>query len=165
MGSNLTAREGLLCPQKAGEGDLQAFQFLFQFVARFGSRCKPVLTAHRLQHQRRSGSPFGRKSAHRTLERVCTAFQGGGISHGVWNSFLVIILGLIWQIVLGVKGSEWAWKSRKFASVQQFKDTQRAWGTWGWVLFALNLVFSVIIVLVAMAMIASGELDPDMFNF
>ena len=88
-----------------------------------------------------------------------------GIANGVWVSLLICLLGIIGTIWLGAKGSEMAWGKRRFASVQQFKDTQRAWGTWGWVLFALNLVFSVIIVLVAMAMIASGELDPDMFDF
>lgn len=50
-----------------------------------------------------------------------------GIGNGVWISFLVLILGTIWSIVLGVKGNEWAWQNRHFESIQQFKETQAAW--------------------------------------
>jgi len=88
-----------------------------------------------------------------------------GISHGVWHSFLVIILGLIWQIALGAKGSEWAWKSRKFDSVQQFKDTQRAWAIWGGVAMLLGFVLGVIVGLMFAALIATAGLGSDSFNF
>ena len=61
-----------------------------------------------------------------------------------------------------------AWGKRRFESVQQFKDTQRAWATWGWVFFALSLVFWVIIGLVFGAAIISGisgELDLSRLDF
>ena len=29
--------------------------------------------------------------------------------------------------VLGVKGNEWAWKSRRWASIEQFKTHQKNW--------------------------------------
>ncbi len=88
-----------------------------------------------------------------------------GISHGVWNSFVVIILGIIWQIVLGAKGSEWAWKSRRFASVQQFKDTQRAWAIWGWVAMFLGFGLGVIVGLMFVALAATAGLGSNSFNF
>jgi len=88
-----------------------------------------------------------------------------GIAHGVWNSFLVLILGLIWQIVLGAKGTEWAWKSRRFTSVQQFKDTQRAWAIWGWVFFFLYLIGTVIVVILVMGAVAAGQLDLGDLDF
>ncbi len=53
-----------------------------------------------------------------------------GIGNSVWIAFVVLVLGLIWQIYLGVKGNELAWQNRKFESVQQFKDTQAAWSKW-----------------------------------
>lgn len=51
------------------------------------------------------------------------------ISHNVWIGLLSIIpyLGLIMAIVLGVKGNEWAWQSRRWESVEQFKAHQRSW--------------------------------------
>jgi hypothetical protein len=30
-------------------------------------------------------------------------------------------------IALGVKGNEWAWKSRRWRSIEQFKAHQRGW--------------------------------------
>jgi len=63
-----------------------------------------------------------------------------GISHGVWNSFLVVILGIIWQIVLGVKGNEWAWQNRRFESIEQFRETQAAWSKWGWIVLVVSAV-------------------------
>ena len=63
-----------------------------------------------------------------------------GISHGVWNSFLVVILGIIWQIVLGVKGNEGAWQNRRFESIEQFRETQAAWSKWGWIVLVVSAV-------------------------
>ena len=92
-----------------------------------------------------------------------------GVANGVWVSLLICLLGIIGSIWLGAKGSEMAWAKRRFDSVEQFKSTQRAWATWGWVLFALNFIVVVIIALVfgaaIMAGIASGELDPSTFDF
>ena len=91
------------------------------------------------------------------------------MANGVWISLLICLLGFIGSIWLGAKGSEMAWAKRRFDSVEQFKGTQRAWATWGWVFFALNLVGGVIIALVfgatIMAAIASGGFDPNNFNF
>jgi len=72
-----------------------------------------------------------------------------GIGNGVWISFLVLILGTIWSIVLGVKGNEWAWQNRHFESIQQFKETQAAWAKWGWIIFIISLVGGLLIALFA----------------
>jgi len=72
-----------------------------------------------------------------------------GVAHGVWNSFLVIILGIIWQIVLGVKGNEWAWRNRKFESVEQFKQTQAVWSKWGIIVFVVVFVLCAVVMLPA----------------
>lgn len=84
-----------------------------------------------------------------------------GISHGVWISFVVFLLGFIWNIYLGLKGSELAWRSRRFDSIEQFKATQRAWAMWGWIFFFINLIGTVIAVFVIMAAVAAGTLDLD----
>ncbi len=72
-----------------------------------------------------------------------------GIGNSVWIAFVVLVLGLIWQIYLGVKGNELAWQNRKFESVQQFKDTQAAWSKWGWIIFIISFVGGLLIALLA----------------
>ena len=47
-------------------------------------------------------------------------------------------------IILGIKGSEWAWQHRKFESIDQFKAVQKAWAIWGLVLFLICIVLTVI---------------------
>jgi len=48
------------------------------------------------------------------------------------------------KILLGFKGSEWAWQSRPWASVQQFKLIQRMWMNWGVI---LTIIFVILWVL------------------
>lgn len=47
----------------------------------------------------------------------------------VWIGLLALIpqVGWLMAIALGAKGNEWAWKSRKWRSIKQFKDHQRGW--------------------------------------
>ena len=51
---------------------------------------------------------------------------------GLWA--LVPYVGFIMAIVLGVKGREWAWKNKRWESVEHFNDVQRRWSFWGVVL-------------------------------
>jgi len=70
---------------------------------------------------------------------------------GVFNGVLISLLALIpffafvWAIVLGIKGREWAWRNKKWNSVEDFKNTQRPWDIAGIVLFAIWVVAIVII--------------------
>ncbi|QQG50381.1 MAG: ribonuclease G [Candidatus Berkelbacteria bacterium] len=75
------------------------------------------------------------------------------IFNKVWIGLLALVLPfipvvggigvLVMAIVLGLKGSEWAWKSRKFESVEQFKKVQKAWAIWGLVIFVIGIVIMV----------------------
>ena len=73
-----------------------------------------------------------------------------GIGNSVWISlvgFLIPFLGFIMAFVLGAKGSEWAWKARKWESIGHFQRTQRAWALWGlgiWIAFAASVVFIIV---------------------
>jgi len=53
-----------------------------------------------------------------------------------------LFLGGIASIVLLFIGNDVAWKSRKFASVDEFKAVQKAWAKWG-------LIFFIIVILIA----------------
>lgn len=78
-----------------------------------------------------------------------------GIAHNVWIALLVFCLPVIWQIVLGVKGSEWAWQQRQFDSVEQFKQTQAVWSKWGWIIGLVGIAIWVLAWIFNAAMFAS----------
>ncbi|MGA7180710.1 MAG: cytochrome c oxidase assembly factor Coa1 family protein [Thiobacillaceae bacterium] len=65
-----------------------------------------------------------------------------GIGNETYISFLVVIpyFGLIFLFVLGAKGSEWAWRNKKWESVEQFRRVQRKWSLWGLALVAIGLM-------------------------
>ncbi|MFP5270711.1 serine/threonine protein kinase [Coleofasciculus sp.] len=51
------------------------------------------------------------------------------LTNKVWIGLLALVpqVGWLMAIVLGAKGNEWAWKSRKWRSIEQFKAHQRGW--------------------------------------
>jgi hypothetical protein len=75
----------------------------------------------------------------------------------VWLSLLSLIpipiIGLAVAIVLGIKGNEWAWRSKKWDSIEHFRRTQRIWLIWG--IVALFLPF---ILIIGIALIVVGIL-------
>ena len=79
-----------------------------------------------------------------------------GIGNSVWIAFLVLILGIIWMIVLGIKGNEWAWKNKKWDSIEHFKKTQRTWKRWGVGLFIAGIVLGILYAIVAAVLVATG---------
>lgn len=70
-----------------------------------------------------------------------------GVSHGVWISLIGFIpfLNIIMYFVLGVKGNEWAWRNRRWDSVQHFKRTQRKWAWWGLVAWVVSGLFGFLV--------------------
>jgi hypothetical protein len=73
-----------------------------------------------------------------------------GIGNGVWISFLALILGIIWSIVLGIKGNEWAWQHKKWNSIEHFKKTQKIWSKWGVGLFIVSIAITILWIIVAL---------------
>lgn len=65
-----------------------------------------------------------------------------GICHKVWISLLSAIpyVGVIMCIVLGVKGNEWAWRNKRWDSIEHFKRTQRTWAYWALAIFVLVVI-------------------------
>ena len=51
----------------------------------------------------------------------------------VWVGFFCFVpqIGWIMAIALGAKGNEWAWRSRRWRSIEQFKAHQRGWAISG----------------------------------
>jgi hypothetical protein len=60
------------------------------------------------------------------------------------------ICQILISVVLGIKGSEWAWKSKKWKSIEHFRKTQKTWLTWG-------IVFSVALFIIGIVLGVSGN--------
>lgn len=71
---------------------------------------------------------------------------------GLFNNTFIALLcfvpcvGWVMPFVLGVKGNEWAWRNKKWESVESFKIAQRrwAWGGLGVFIFCIILIVSTI---------------------
>jgi len=70
----------------------------------------------------------------------------------VWLGLLSCVptIGWVMTIALGAKGNEWAWKSRYWRSIEQFKAHQRGWAIAG---ILIGLPVSLILWSVAIAII------------
>ena len=68
-----------------------------------------------------------------------------GIGNKVWVALVGLVpvpfLGLAVGIVLGIKGSEWAWQCKKWDGIEQFRHRQRIWMYWGIAAFFAPFVF------------------------
>ena len=75
-----------------------------------------------------------------------------GVGNQVWLALLALIpvpfAALAVAVVLGLKGNEWAWQSKKWDSIAQFQRTQRIWMIWGIVALFLPLLFIVGVLLI-----------------
>lgn len=74
-----------------------------------------------------------------------------GICNSVWIALLCFIpyFNLAWAIVLGIKGNEWAWRNKKWDSIEHFKSTQRSWNIAGIVVFVVSIVIAIVAIIVA----------------
>jgi hypothetical protein len=68
-----------------------------------------------------------------------------GLGNGVPIALLSFIpfFGFIMNIILGVKGSEWAWKKKRWESVEHFKRVQKIWAWWAAGIYAFFIVMAV----------------------
>ncbi len=87
----------------------------------------------------------------------------GGIWLGI--GYLVVslvpflnLVGLGMAIYFGIKGNDWALMHRRFVDEQQFVAVQNAWRNWGFVIFAIGIVFFVVLIVFDIALIGSGAM-------
>jgi hypothetical protein len=69
-----------------------------------------------------------------------------GLGNATFVAFLTFIpfIGFFIPFVLGFKGNEWAWRNKRWDSVDQFKTVQRKWAFWGFALAGALIVFFVL---------------------
>jgi hypothetical protein len=70
-----------------------------------------------------------------------------GIGNNTFIAFLafVPVVGIVMPFVLGAKGSAWAWRNKRWDSIEDFKATQRKWAIAG-----LITIVAVVILTAAM---------------
>lgn len=75
---------------------------------------------------------------------------------GIGNNTLIALLtfvpfvGFVMPFVLGAKGSAWAWQNKRWNSIEEFKQVQRSWAKWGFIIFLafVTLIAAMIFVIV-----------------
>lgn len=72
-----------------------------------------------------------------------------GLWNHVWISLLVLVplLNLVILVMLGIKGNEWAWRKKRWESVEQFQRVQRKWSMWGIGILIFNITVSITAIL------------------
>ena len=77
---------------------------------------------------------------------------GAFLMNWVWGIFnktyialltFVPLVGVFMPFVLGFKGNAWAWKNKKWDSIEHFRRAQRKWAMWGVIMLIFSLVVSV----------------------
>lgn len=76
---------------------------------------------------------------------------------------LLPLFGLIWAVVVGIKGNEWAWKNSDFSNtpedIRAFQLTQDSWnraGLFAFILAIIVILFLSFCVLIGLISIASN---------
>lgn len=95
---------------------------------------------------------------------ACTLCLFWGIGHRVYITLLCLIpiLNIIWPIVCGFKGYEWAWEQSKFESMDAFMYSEESWNRIGFILAIIELIFFIIwLILMAITIFAAMSLIND----
>lgn len=72
-----------------------------------------------------------------------------GIPNKSYQTFWVFVpfFGFIWMIVCGLKGNEWAWKNKKWSSIEEFEKSQYKWALVTNIIATITILISVILCL------------------
>lgn len=84
-----------------------------------------------------------------------------GLFNHVFIALLMFVpfVNIVMIFVLGAKGSAWAWRAKRWESVEQFKRVQRAWAIAGVIVVAALAVFTAFFA--AMFFMVSGMLKES----
>lgn len=68
-----------------------------------------------------------------------------GIGNKTYIAFLMFVplVNIVMALMLGLKGSAWAWRNKRWDSVEQFRAVQRKWAYWALGLYAAMIALSV----------------------
>lgn len=82
-----------------------------------------------------------------------------GIGNSVFIALLMFVplVNIVMWFVLGAKGSVWAWRNRRWDSVEHFQRVQRKWAIWGVVIYLLGIGVGVLAGVGAMYALKESE--------
>ena len=82
-----------------------------------------------------------------------------GIGNDTFIAFLMFVpfVNLVMPFVLGVKGSAWAWRNKRWESVEHFKSVQRRWALWSFAIYAAFAVSVAAAVFIVIGAIKSSD--------
>jgi hypothetical protein len=82
-----------------------------------------------------------------------------GIGNNTFIALLVFVpfFGLVMPFVLGAKGSAWAWRNKRWDSVEEFKRIQRKWTRWALILIAACIAGIVALFMAISAMLKTSD--------
>ena len=82
-----------------------------------------------------------------------------GIGNNTYIALLMFVplVNIVMPFVLGAKGSSWAWRNKKWESVEEFKVVQRKWARWSAVAIVLIVSVMVGLFFLLMATIKSSD--------
>ncbi|CAN5132266.1 cytochrome c oxidase assembly factor Coa1 family protein [soil metagenome] len=82
-----------------------------------------------------------------------------GIGNNTFIALLMFVplLNLFIWIVLGAKGSEWAWRNKRWDSVEHFLKVQRSWARWGMAIWLLVIAACIALFMTIVMTFKSSE--------
>jgi hypothetical protein len=82
-----------------------------------------------------------------------------GIGNSVFIALLMFVplVNIVMVFVLGAKGSVWAWRNRRWDSVEHFRQVQRKWAIWGVVIYFAGIAVAVLAGVGAMYALKQSE--------
>ncbi len=91
---------------------------------------------------------------------------GAFLLNWIWgignNTFIALLMfvpfvNFVMPFVLGAKGSSWAWRNKRWQSVEDFKRVQRKWALWSLIVFAAVIALFVGMFFVIMASMKGSD--------
>ena len=82
---------------------------------------------------------------------------------GIGNSTFIALLmfvplvNIVMPFVLGAKGSVWAWRNRRWDSVEHFRRVQRKWAIWAVVIYLVAIAAGVLAAFTAVLALKQSE--------
>ena len=69
-----------------------------------------------------------------------------GIGNNVLIALLMLVplVNIVMWFVLGAKGTEWAWRNKRWDSVEHFNRVQRSWSKWALIVFFGAFVIGIV---------------------
>ncbi len=82
-----------------------------------------------------------------------------GIGNNTYIAFLMFVpfVNIVMPFVLGAKGSAWAWRNKRWESVDHFRQVQRKWALWSVAVYAALIGLFVALFFLVMAAMKNSE--------